>query len=182
MAGTPQVFTGSTTSAQTAQYRTKWAYYTGKNINATAGSRTAITGAVPIGACMVYDTYGHDSGPGSDVTQPQTNFLNTFAGIVVGGEATERAGAGKVELVSAADWIRALVLGNLTAPITDATAAQRLGPVAGQWYLGIITKSVADADANAAALAKCVAHSWLTQNNASAALTAIRLIGLGNSV
>lgn len=180
MAHTVTHFSG--VANETGNYQTTKLYYTGKNINATNGSRTAISGVVPVGACVVFDPYGHDQGKGHDVTQPQTNFLNIPAGIVVGGSPTTIAEPGYIEVVSMANYIEALVLGNLTAPIDDTTAAQRLGPVAGQWYLGIITKSVASADANTAALLKCIAHSWATQNNASAALTPVRLSTLGGIV
>lgn len=56
-------------------------YYTGKNINATNGSRTAIS-AFPLsgtkltaGCCVILDPYQFDTGP-INVTQPQTNFDN----------------------------------------------------------------------------------------------------------
>lgn len=53
-----------------------WVFYTGLTINATKGSRTAISAPLPIGGCLVMDPYGHDKGVGVDYTRPQTNHLD----------------------------------------------------------------------------------------------------------
>lgn len=53
-------------------------YYTAKNINATNGSRTAVSTALQVGSVLIQDQYGHDKGKGADVTQPQTSFLGAI--------------------------------------------------------------------------------------------------------
>lgn len=72
-------------------------YFTGLTINATAGSRTAITsgtggtaGRLAVGDVLIRDKYGHDRGDGSanssrsgmDFTVPQTGFLDEQAVVV----------------------------------------------------------------------------------------------------
>lgn len=51
-------------------------YYTAKDINATAGSRNAVSTALHKGAVLILDAYGHDLGKGADVAQPQTAHLD----------------------------------------------------------------------------------------------------------
>lgn len=49
-------------------------WYTGLNINATAGSRTVVATDLKAGDVLVRDPFNHD-GRGESYAQPQTNFL-----------------------------------------------------------------------------------------------------------
>lgn len=114
-------------------------YYTAKNINATAGSRTAIDDDLEVGMVLVMDPYQNDGGEtGVDgttsakpinATRPQTSFLNMKKYVVVGfspsindipsaSAATQRRG-GLVSVVEAADDIQALVDGTTDVSVGD---------------------------------------------------------------
>lgn len=50
--------------------------YTGKNINATNGSRTANTTPLLVGDILTLDPFGFDDGVGSDLANPTTGFTH----------------------------------------------------------------------------------------------------------
>lgn len=52
-------------------------YYTGKNINATAGSRTANTTDLLVGDFLAIDPHGQDKGQGTDLANPTSGFLDS---------------------------------------------------------------------------------------------------------
>ena len=57
--------------------------FTGKNINATNGSRTYITTCPVVGDTLVMDPYGFDTGIGNDFTQPQTSYLHYRKAVIL---------------------------------------------------------------------------------------------------
>lgn len=58
--------------------------YTGKNINATDGSRTAIATDLVVGAVLIVDPYSFETtNNGGCFTRPQTNFLHLPKYVVV---------------------------------------------------------------------------------------------------
>lgn len=118
-------------------------HYTGKNIHATAGSRTAIDDDLEVGMVVVLDPYQHDGAEEDingnsgakpiNVTRPQTSFLNMKKFVVVAvsprvneiptaSAATQRRG-GMVSVVEAADDIQALVDGTTDVAVGDVLEA-----------------------------------------------------------
>jgi len=124
---------------------TRRVWFTGKTINATAGSRTAIStglisSQVPPGATLIRDPYGHDEGIGQDYTQPQTSFLHEQAVVVVKVVPKESGATGQwVEVVEKGEYIEAMVKINATLGSTI------LGPVNGQFALGAVAGGTAGA-------------------------------------
>jgi hypothetical protein len=58
-------------------------YYTGKNINATSGSRTDISAAIAVGDVLIEDPHDHEGyGKGNVVTEAQTSYLDQPAWVV----------------------------------------------------------------------------------------------------
>lgn len=121
-------------------------YWTAKNINATAGSRTAIASNIAVGAIVVEDPYQHDGADGSggakpiNVTQPQTSHLHQKKYVVVAvapgvndipdsAAPTQRRG-GVVYVTDQADDIEALVDGT-----TDVAVGDHLECTNGSWNL-----------------------------------------------
>jgi len=51
-------------------------YYTGKNIHATSGSRTANTTDLKRGDVLAMDPHGQDAGLGTDLANPTAGFLD----------------------------------------------------------------------------------------------------------
>ena len=113
-------------------------FFTGKTINATPASRTAITtgligGEVPLGAVLVRDPYGPDEGIGQDFTQPQTSFLHEQKVVVVKKFPKLAGSVGQwVEVVESGEYVEAMVKLNATA------GTSILGPVNGQFALGAV--------------------------------------------
>lgn len=114
-------------------------YYTGKNINATAASRTDIDDDLEVGMVVVLDPYQHDGAEEDvngnagakpiNVTRPQTSFLNMKKFVVTAvsprvneiptaSNADLRRG-GMVSVVEAADDIQALVDGTTDVAVGD---------------------------------------------------------------
>lgn len=116
-------------------------YYTGKNINATSGSRTANTTPLQIGEVLAIDPYGHDLGKGYDVAVPTASFLSQNLVVVTAiktntnGDSASLGGTiMAVPLAKAcADGIQVYVNGSVTA------ATSLLIPVDGQRYLAAST-------------------------------------------
>jgi hypothetical protein len=161
------------------------AYYT--NLNSSASPLNLAIKPGYVMCCDVWNTaplnassVGNSVGAG--VNQPETNNLSMFAGIVVGAnlppgtDGTPNAGAGFVDLVKSALTIQAWTKSSQTLNVTG------LGPVAGQWYLGTITTSVASGAANLAALAQIVALAQSTVDTSTTAANApVKLGILGGS-
>lgn len=114
-------------------------YYTGKNIHATAASRTDIDDDLEVGMVVVLDPYQHDGAEEDyngnagakpiNVTRPQTSFLNMKKFVVTSvsprvneiptaSNADLRRG-GMVSVVEAADDIQALVDGTTDVAVGD---------------------------------------------------------------
>lgn len=114
-------------------------YYTGKNIHATAASRTDIDDDLEVGMVVVLDPYQHDGAEEDvngnagakpiNVTRPQTSFLNMKKYVVTSvsprvneiptaSNADLRRG-GMVSVVEAADDIQALVDGTTDVAVGD---------------------------------------------------------------
>lgn len=94
--------------------------YTGKNINATAGSRTANTVALAIGDVLVTDVYGPDEGVGMDVANPTTGHLSNTAWVVTQVPLASKLGGHVwcVPLPQCCDGVPARTKANMTAGTT----------------------------------------------------------------
>lgn len=116
------------------------AYYTAKNINATNGSRSAISDDIQVGDVVVIDPYGFDGETNElNVTQPQTNFLYGRKYVVtsVPSEVNERTSSGatqrkggRIKVCSYADSISCHVDGT-----TDIAVGDPLEVTNGSWKL-----------------------------------------------
>lgn len=112
-------------------------YYTAKNINATAASRSAIASDLAVGAILIADPYKNDGAEGSggatpiNVTQPQTSFLHMEKYVVVdvpssvnqipssAAPTQRRGGYIVVEKLRDSDDITALVDGTTDVAVGD---------------------------------------------------------------
>lgn len=119
-------------------------WYTAKDINATAGSRSAIASDLKVGYPLVLDPYAHDKGTSViHATQPQSTFLVGQKFIVThvpdevndipdSGAATQRRG-GFVTVAAMADEVLANCEGTIVPGVS------KLVVQAGEWYLAVST-------------------------------------------
>lgn len=162
-------------------------WYTGKNINATAASRTDITTALAVGQVLVRDPYGHDNGEGLDYTQPQTSFLHEAKVVIVNLPPKTRLtgeGYGRwVGVVDLAPSVDALVDGDTV----DVAAGNLLAVTNGSFNLTKLANTTALTDASVdtvGELLNVVAASGacgiaLEANTGAAALKKIKFNGCG---
>lgn len=152
-------------------------YYTGKNINATKTSRTAITDTLQVGDLVIADPYGHDKGKGTDVTQPQTSFLNQKCYVVTAikqdelGNPTNTIGAGGKKDDAgtnlASGWIEAVPCSAFISANTKANmtiGATLLGPANASFALQ--AKTAVDTLAH---IMECVAVAQETADTSTTA-------------
>lgn len=76
--------------------------YTGKNIHATSGSRTANTTDLLVGDVLCLDPHGQDTALGNDLANPSAGFLDMPAYIVTNVPSGSKRG-GSVSVVPLAD-------------------------------------------------------------------------------
>lgn len=100
-------------------------YYTGKNINATSGSRTANTTNLQPGDVLALDPFGHDQGFGTDLANPTTGYLDLPLFVVVGPVSIDSLLGG---------WIQAVPLAECTSGITGVF--HKVNATAGVTLLG----------------------------------------------
>lgn len=101
-------------------------FYTGKNIHATAGSRTANTTDLQVGDVLSLDPFGHDKGRGYDLANPTASYLSQPLFVVTAiktntnGDSAVRGGTiMAVPLVNGiCDAIQANTKANMTAGTT----------------------------------------------------------------
>lgn len=117
-------------------------YYTGLDINATAGSRAGwavgatavlrLESEIQVGSIVILDPFGHDKGKGIDCTRPATTYFRQRAFVVVGiplgqpdpnaldtaSALTNKRTGGWVEVVPCANSIDAMTKANQTAGAT----------------------------------------------------------------
>ena len=178
--------------------RTRRVLYTGRTIHATDGSRSVIAGAPPVGGVLIRDPYTHDaevrgaplggasavndnatSGnngqfvQGNAYTRPQTGLLYLPTVLIVKVERPIQAGDNKcwVEVVDVAESAQALVTLSSAALVPGTI----LGPVAGQFHLGILAVS------NAAEIVTAlqIGCAKAIENVGSTTGTALRLVSFG---
>lgn len=161
-----------------------WVYYSAKNINATAGSRTAINANLPEGGCLVMDKFGHDQGIGFDFTQPQTSHLDQPKVIVrdiprhpdngrrVGNDLDPQGLTNQRE----AGWIWAEAAGmNVRARVANGVAVgDYLGPTNGSFDLSAKTSV-----ASLAAIHEVCGQANEANSSGSAAIRSVRLFAPG---
>ncbi len=133
-------------------------WYTGLNINATAGSRSGFAVGstaeteLAVGGVVILDPFGHDKGKGIDCTQPQTNYLRNRAFVVVeipkgqtdintldtASSISNKRVGGWIEVVPCANSIDVLTKANMTAGATP------LGISNGTFALSAVSDSSLD--------------------------------------
>ncbi len=105
-------------------------YYTGKNIHATSGSRTANTTDLQVGDVLALDPFGHDKGRGYDLANPTANYLSQPLYVVTAiktnanGDAATRGGT--VMAVPLAKGLTDAIQCNVNATATAGVTT--LGP------------------------------------------------------
>jgi len=146
--------------------RTRDAYFTGLNINATASSRTAITsgtggtaGRLAVGDVLIRDPNGQDTGLGFDFTQPQTSYLHEQALVVVAlkqpkvgtySDGTNTFYPQDFVGIECSEMVSASVKANATAGVTilglanASCALQTLGTALGLGGAGVTAASLTD--------------------------------------
>lgn len=168
--------------------------------NTTPGSRTYVTDTIKNGYafCVDPEAYTDEAslpaasgttpamtigGEGvykycRNVVKPTTGVLGLFAGVVVnappeGFTVADTPNGIDLDLAFSAEYIRAWCLGDMSTNGYDTM----LGPVDGQWYLGIVAAASAT---NTTSLIEntFVARPLVRTNVASAAMTPVRL-GVG---
>jgi hypothetical protein len=161
----------------------KWVILTGKNINATAASRTVINANIDVGDVVAVDPYRQDlestlsSITTETVTQPQTSHIDGGIYIVVdvpsgvndsqvGGAANERKGG--YILVATAQAI----LANATVPDSTAVAGY-LVPASGSYKLAAVG---ATGVASAAAIFTHKFRAEAANASGAAALRRVRFV------
>ncbi len=103
----------------------EWMNYTGKDINATSGSRTASTANLVIGEVLSLDPYGQDSGFGKDLANPTTSLLFLNLWVVLDVPAASRLG-GRIlaaPIKSCQMGVPAMVEGTSDVAVGDALIA-----------------------------------------------------------
>ncbi len=115
-----------------------------------------------------------------NVVKPTTGVLGLFAGVVVnappeGFTVANTPNGVQLELAYSAEYIRAWCLGDMSTSGYETM----LGPVDGQWYLGIIGTASAT-DSTSLVLGSWVARPLVRTNVSSAALTPVRLGASGH--
>lgn len=137
-------------------------WYTGLNINATAGSRAGwavgATAALQseselgVGSVVILDPFGHDKGKGIDCTRPQSSYLRNRAFVVVeipkgqtdintldtASSLSNKRVGGWVEVVNVANSIDVMTKANMTAGATP------LGIADASFALSAVTDSALD--------------------------------------
>ena len=120
-------------------------YYTGKNIHATSGSRTANTTDLLVGDVLAFDPHGQDTGVGSDLANPTAGFLDQPLWVVTDVPSGSKQGG----------WIKAVPLSmcvngigpvfmkaNTTAGVTLLAATDMASASVNQRYLVAVTEIV----------------------------------------
>ncbi len=144
-------------------------FYTGKNINATNGSRTADT-TYPLlpGEVLVADPYGWDKGRGVDLAIPTTGFLAGQCYLVVDVPWDSRFG-GPVTVVPWNPGASAYVASGSATTV----GVTMLGPVDGKRCLAVQAGSVASAATNLAALGNVAAVADETVGSVATTVTSL---------
>lgn len=106
-------------------------YYTGKNIHATSGSRTANTTDLVVGDVLALDPFGHDKGRGYDLANPTASYLSQPLYVVtsIGSDPSTGASAvrgGTIEAVPLSSAVCSAIQCNVNATATAGTTL--LGP------------------------------------------------------
>ncbi len=141
-------------------------FYTGKNINATSGSRTTNTTDLQVGDVLALDPFGHDKGRGYDLANPTTGYLSQplFVVAEIGYDATgnraTRSGTIKaIPLRSGlCDAIQVNTKANMTGGTTILGAADQASASVNQRYL-VALSSIAAAENVIALKAKAMETS-----------------------
>jgi hypothetical protein len=107
-------------------------YYTGKNIHATSGSRTANTTDLQVNDVLAIDPFGHDKGRGYDLANPTASYLSQPLYVVtsIGSDPSTGASAvrgGTIEAVPLSSAVCSAIQANTKANMTGGTTI--LGPV-----------------------------------------------------
>lgn len=118
--------------------------YTGKNINATSGSRTQNTTDLQIGDILALDPHGHDDGKGSDLANPTTGFLDMPLWVVTDVPPDAKRG-GRIKAARLADCAGGVsgvhTKANQTAGVTLLGATDQASASVNQRYLVAVTGS-----------------------------------------
>lgn len=118
--------------------------YTGKNIHATSGSRTANTTDLKIGDVLSADPHGHDDGVGSDLANPTATFLDLPAWVVVDVPPDSKRGGRIMAAPLAACWqgvTGVQTKANQTAGVTLLGMTDMASASVNQRYLVAVTGS-----------------------------------------
>lgn len=118
--------------------------YTGKNIHATAGSRTANTTNLQKGDVLALDPHGQDTVVGNDLANPTAGFLDLPLWIVTNVRSGSELG-GAIEAVPLADCQQGVapvfMKANTVAGVTLLGATDQASASVNQRYLVAITGS-----------------------------------------
>lgn len=119
-------------------------YYTGKNIHATSGSRTANTTDLQKGDVLSLDPHGYDDGKGSDLANPTSGFLDLPLYVVTDVPPDSKRG-GRIMAAPLADCHQGITgvhtKANQTAGVTLLAATDQASASVNQRYLVAVTGS-----------------------------------------
>jgi hypothetical protein len=144
--------------------------YTGKNIHATAGSRTANTTDLQVGDVLSMDPHGQDTALGHDLANPTATFLDMPLWVVTQvPSGSVRGGSIRcVPLAACHDGIRGVqTKADQTAGVTLLGATDQASASVNQRYLVAVTGSTTNATQIVDNTVKAVAG--LTVNTSSTA-------------
>lgn len=122
----------------------RWMNYTGKNIHATSGSRTANTTNLQRGDVLALDPHGQDKGRGTDLANPSAGFLDMPLWIVteVPPDSVLGGPCRAVPLASCDQGVTGVqTKSNSTAGVTLLAATDQASASVNQRYLVAVTGS-----------------------------------------
>lgn len=123
-------------------------YYTGKNIHATSGSRTANTTDLQKGDVLAMDPHGQDTGLGTDLANPTAGFLDQPLWVVTQVPNDSKRGGyiTAVPLAACHEGISPVYMkANTTAGVTLLGATDMASASVNQRYLVAVTGSTTNA-------------------------------------
>ncbi len=122
--------------------------YTGKNMHATSGSRTANTTDLQVGDVLAMDPHGQDTALGHDLANPSAGFLDMPLWVVTGVPSGSVRGGSiqAVPLASCHDGIRGVqTKANMTTGVTLLGPTDQASASVNQRYLVAVTGSTTNA-------------------------------------